>query len=778
MQAAGTALFAQTDGKNRSGASALPAGSSKQIVLTGTVERIENKQKVDAVYLRDNHISISDHTVSEPKVLVYIGSDQREKTTIKAGNRLRVSGEAQSFDEARNPGNFDQRFYYEKQGIYILVWAQSVEVVSAETDRLKDFLQGLRTTWSECLTAHLGDYYGAAMSAILLGEKSGLDVEMKKLYQKNGIGHILAISGLHMSFIGAGLYGLLRRMGLPFLAAASFGGSILILYTLMIGQSVSAVRALLMFLIRAGADVLGRDYDLPTSLSVSAAAACAWQPLFLQDASYLLSYGAILGITLLTPVFEDMVRRQTPPTRREKEKKKGPVPVILKCAANAGRYVTAGFCSSIAVSVFLMGPLLYFYFEVPPYSFLLNLAVIPAMTLVMGAGLAGSFLALFSGALGGLALSVCRAVLMAYDALCSLAGHMPGSRFVTGRPGALWLWVYYSGVLFLYLTHRFLKRRQRKLRKDSFREDGDYPGILRIPGAVLLCFSVLMPAVCRAGYHHMEGIQVTVLDVGQGDGIFIRSPSGKAYFVDGGSSDISSPGTYRIEPFLLSSGADSLEYVFLSHGDADHINGIQEMLENQEMGVHIKTLVLPPERYMDEALAKTARLAEKNGTRVAVMKPGDILSENADGGEFNFACLAPDDSLPEGAEGNAASLVLKLSYGDFSMLLTGDLEGEGEKTLAESGALSPCTVLKAAHHGSKSSGSEEFLDIVRPSFAIISAGRDNRYGHPHAEALERLKNAGCTVYSTQDCGALSVYTDGKSVKISGFVPLSGDKNDS
>ena len=129
------------------------------------------------------------------------------------------------------------------------------------------------------------------------------------------------------------------------------------------------------------------------------------------------------------------------------------------------------------------------------------------------------------------------------------------------------------------------------------------------------------------------------------------------------------------------------------------------------------------------------------------MEPGDSICEEGTGQKFGLTCLAPDHSLPAGTEGNAASMVLELSYGDFSMLLTGDLEKDGEKSLVESGNLKQCTVLKAAHHGSGSSGTEDFLDIVRPSCAIISAGRDNRYGHPHPETLERLEKAGCTVYS-------------------------------
>ena len=162
--------------------------------------------------------------------------------------------------------------------MHVLVWAEKVTVKSADADELKEFLTWLRSQWKEMLTEYLGEYYGNSMSAILLGEKSGLDEEMKKLYQKNGIGHLLAISGLHMSFIGMGLYGTLRRIGVPFVPAGILGGAVLLLYTMMIGAGVSSIRALIMFLVRIGADMTGRDYDLLTSLGLAAAVICAWQP--------------------------------------------------------------------------------------------------------------------------------------------------------------------------------------------------------------------------------------------------------------------------------------------------------------------------------------------------------------------------------------------------------------------------------------------------------------------------------------------------------------------
>ena len=753
--------------------------------LTGTVDRIEEKNKVTALFLEDNAVSASGQQISEPSILVYINPDEIQKK-INIGNVIQVEGEASFFERARNPGNFDQRSYYQKQGIHVLVWAESLSVRSEQTDRIREFLSGLRARWKGMLTECLGEYYGNTMSAILLGEKSGLDAEMKKMYQKNGIGHLLAISGLHMSFIGMGVYGALRRIGLGFVPAGLLGGGVLVLYTLMIGAGVSSLRALIMFLVRIGADMTGRDYDLPTSLSLAAAVICAWQPLYITDAGFQLSFGAILGIWLLTPVLAEMFRCGQM-FRCGREDRGGKVSSVF-CALK--KKLLESVSSSLAVNLFLSGPLLYFYFEVPPYSVILNILVIPVMPLAMGAGLGGLAAGMVLPSAGGAVLQVCRAVLWLYDMACGAAGKLPGSRIVTGKPGLAWLAVYYAvtasvcAVFFRMAEARRKKEREdtnggeRVIRPEQRQGGGSkrngraqpVPGYItltmRLSGAALLAFAAVMVLLCRGSYTWKPGTEVTVLDVGQGDGIHIRGPEGENFFIDGGSSDVSSVGTYRIEPYLLSCGVEELDYVFLTHGDEDHINGMTELLEGQELGVRIRNLVLPPEEYLDEKLAGIGHTAARNGTRVVTIEAGQSL-RNGDT-DLEITCLGPECGTDMGP-GNGASLVLGARYGAFGMLLTGDVELEGEQNLVNSGRLGRYPVLKAAHHGSRNSGTEEFLQIVKPAVAVISAGKDNRYGHPHEETLERLTDAGCMICSTQECGAVMLRSDGSSLQIESFL---------
>lgn len=746
----------------------------KQVELAGTVYRIEEKKKVTAVFLKDSTVSVADQMLNESEILVYISQNETERSTeIKIGNRAAASGEAEVFEPARNPGNFDQKTYYLRQGIHVLVWAEQFRILSHDKKPVRQFLSEVRGRWNELLLRHLGDYYGGTMSAILLGEKSGLDAGMKTMYQKSGISHLLAISGLHMTFLGMGIYNLLRKAGCGFTISGLTGGVLLILYSLMIGAGVSSLRALIMFMVRIGAEITGRDYDLLTSLFLSAAILCFRQPLYLTDAGFQLSYGAILGIALFSPVFSEMFgcAQVSDRKRRLERGKTGRIARVQSKGFTILLWILNGLSTSLAVNVFLLGPLLWFYFEVPPYSVFLNLIVIPVMPVAMGAGVAGSALSLMSDAAGGAVLQICGGVLRSYDQVCTWAGMLPCNRFVAGKPDAPWIVVYYLVLAGLWILFKYIagkREQEEEKRKSGNKISNKSRKPCRLPGCAILFFAAGMALVCRGGFRLPDEAQITVLDVGQGDGIHIRHDSLNC-LIDGGSSDVSSVGTYRLEPYFLSRGVDALDYVFVTHGDDDHISGVREMLENQTFGVKIRNLVMPPLEYQDEKLIELAQIAVKNGTRVTVMDPGDKITTGAAEEEKGMilTCIGPESGL-EVEPGNETSLVLDLSFGEFDMLFTGDVEGSGEESLISSGLLRDYDVLKAAHHGSENSGTEEFLQITAPEYAVISAGKDNRYGHPHAETLQRLNDAGCTVYSTQDNGAVMIRSDGVTMTINGF----------
>lgn len=701
----------------------LPADSlfqeekEREVILQGQVYQKADTQKNQILYLKNNSIKSQKKSFYESKIIVYDKTFQK----IEIGKTVKLRGTAEKFERAHNPGNFDQRQYYEKQNIYGLVFSKEILGVGGKTDRLSECLYRLKQRWKTKLTDAMGEKNGAILSAILLSEEREIDAEIKELYQKNGIGHILAISGLHISFIGLSVYHLFRKMGSPYIVAGAGASVLLFLYVLMIGFSVSVMRAAIMLLIRIGADVTGRVYDMATALFFAGSVTVLLQPLYLIDAGFLMSYGAIFGILIVLPAMEK----------------------LFPCKSK----IIKGMYASVAINLMLFPVLLYFYFEFPTYSVFLNMLVIPMMSWVLGAGLIGSLFLGLVPPIGRLLVTGCKVLLELFEWMSRLTGRLPGARIVFGQP-AWWQIILYYLILCSIVFFVLRCKKREKLRR-----------VRKI--VLLLC--VFTPVLFSMG-HGMDGkISVTVIDVGQGDGIFVRGPENGTYLIDGGSSDVEEVGKYRLEPFLKSQGIGRLDYVLISHGDSDHYSGVEEMLTRQNLGVDIENLVLPATYQSDEALIKLARLAKKNDISVLMIEPGRKLQE----GEFQMTCIQPEENFP-GEIGNASSMVLDLQFNKFRMLCTGDVEEKGEELLLEKVEGEAYPILKVAHHGSKNSTKEELLKEIRPGIALISAGKDNRYGHPHKETLKRLKKWGTTIYSTVDSGALTLKSDGNTVSVEGF----------
>jgi competence protein ComEC len=273
--------------------------------------------------------------------------------------------------------------------------------------------------------------------------------------------------------------------------------------------------------------------------------------------------------------------------------------------------------------------------------------------------------------------------------------------------------------------------------------------------------------ICTLRVH--SPLEITMIDVGQGDCHFMILPDGRSMMIDCGSSDVTDVARYRVIPYLLSEGCDCIDYAVVTHTDADHINGYEQMLSAKDSAdVRIGTLIMPDIDDRDEAYDRLVSLATGKGVQIRKIHAGDTFE--IDGMRFN--CLNPALGGVY-TDANATSVCLDISYMGFRALYTGDAEGEGEREMEDrlrsSGMSGGYTLLKCAHHGSENSTSEDFLTLVRPQITFISAGVDNRYGHPHRELLERIEKTGSRVYVTKDLGAVQMDTDGKRIRIKSYI---------
>lgn len=735
----------------------------EEVLVSGTVWKKEFTENRQTYYLTNVSIHIHGRSLRESKIILYRKTNSKKQTEneIFCGNKVKVTGKLRYFDRARNPGNFDQRAYYRRQKIHASVWIDKVLKNRGKQEQWRERIWRLREHWKEMLIRQLGKEKGGVLTAMLLGDRSAMDPEIKELYQVNGIAHILAISGLHLSFLGTGFYQFLRKKSGSYPLGCAGGILALSLYVLLVGKSVSVMRAFIMFLFRVGADAAGRKYDSPTALAVAAACVLIGQPLYLKDAGFWMSFGAVLAMLLILPVFVELPFQN----------------------------VWAG----LSTQILLLPILLMAYFEISLLSLALNLFVIPLLTILLMMAVLASFLWLVFWQESVLLLKGCGWILAIYEKSCDLALMFPGARVTTGKPDLWQCMLYYlivGGVL-LWIKKRKktddMKEdkigktvvkgcrknpdRQKKLRGNVIRVGRKKAGRAERKSdrksrwAVVLGTGIVTAtAVLTIPQNLFSGVQVTMLDVGQGDCIFIRTPDRRAYLIDGGSSDVKNAGKYRIEPYLKSQGIHKLDAVFVTHGDEDHIGAIEEMLKRRKMGVRIVRLIFPPQSVWDEKLFRLAETGQGCGAKICIIEKEKQLLEKSGKEIFRIVCLGPDTGQKM-EPGNEASMVLAMEYQKRRFLFTGDVEGAGEETLTQELKEHYQNVqwdfLKAAHHGSKNSTKETFLESVYPKYTLVSSGRNNRYGHPHKETLKRLEKYGSRLYGTASSGAVTIRVNGR-----------------
>lgn len=691
--------------------------SGSYVSAAGQIYRKEKASDYQILYLKNVSIAYQNQSIKESRLIIY---NNEENQTVKIGNRVTVTGSLEFFEPASNPGSLDQRFYYRKQGVHGYIWTDIAEVSPQTESVLKNSLYELRMRWSTYLMETAGEKYGGILSAMLLGEKSAMDAEMKELYQVNGISHILAISGLHLSIIGHGFYQLIRRGSGSYLAGGITGLVFMTLYIMMIGVSVSALRAVVMFVLRVIADMSGRIYDGLTALSLAAVLVVLWRPLSFYDGGFQLSFGAITSVLFLNPVFK----------RKETSK----------------NFLYNSITANLSIQIITLPILLYHSYEFPLYSVFLNMIVVPLMSVVL---LLAVLSVLFGGGMGTMGYLLIRAdvlILRCYEWLCESVLELPHARIVTGQPSLWGMAIYYVCIATMMWIGYLVKNAKGRN--------------LVLAGIVVLGGFFLYLSCPRPSPDELE---ITMLDVGQGDCFFVRQDD-VTCLIDGGSSSENQIAKYKIEPFLKYKGVDELDYIFVSHGDKDHISGVQELMERQREGIHIKTLVLPDKTVWDEALWELARQGDKFRVNVVVMHGGESIRKT----DLRIDCLFPERESRKTIVGNESSLVLSLEYLDFDMLFTGDIENEGEEMLLKV-LEKQYDVLKVAHHGSRNSTSEELLDAVKPKNGLVSAGENNSYGHPHKETLRRLEEEGCKMWNTAESGAVTLITDGKKLEIKEYL---------
>ena len=761
--------------------------------VSGKIKEIKTDGLSDTYYITADSIVSSEFAYKgKIGIVIYTSAGKERKNNpgntdhiyldYINGDYICMSGTVSVPDSATNPGTFDQYIYLRNKGYYLCISNGTIESGNHRPYSIEGFLYGIKNRCTKIIDNSFDSESAGIVKAMLVADKSTLDKNIKKLYSENGIAHIMAISGVHVAIIGMTLYGFLRKLRIGRLISGTFSIAIIILYGIMTGMSSSTERAVIMLILSIAAEYFGRKTDAPTSMGFAMIIMVLGNPYVILDAGFQLSFAAITGVTVVAPQLRKLLRMFKRFIKEADEKKKQKHKKIMSLRKMIIKLIDA-LVVGIASFITTTPVIIYYYYQFPPYSILINLIVIPLVSLIVGGSilvvLTGLF---FTGAAVVMTYPV-RLILFGYKYLCIFASGLPGASVLVGHIGIGMVFVYYLSVVLIFAILRMIRIGKT--------ERGG-------PILYLMLATVLFLTVVYEVYSYDKSLKVVYMDVGQGDGVLLRTSGHGGILIDGGSSSNKRVGEYVMVPVLKYYGVSEVEYAFVSHGDADHVSGLEYLLNEEQSGVHVVNLVLP--EYGDQdALQELKSEATANNVNIIYMKPGDNITYNHQHAEtINIECLYPDEEAGQGVlDTNNLSMILKTtitwdvseadienlnkssdSDASLSLLFVGDagiaaekrlIELYGKNSLGEISDSIACDILKVGHHGSRNSSGSDFLKRVSAMYGIISCGKDNRYGHPHAETLERLKMADTKYMTTKEHGAIILSIERGDWSLSGYI---------
>jgi len=537
------------------------------------------------------------------------------------------------------------------------------------------------------------------IEGMLLGDYRHLSSRDLVALRATGLIHLCAASGLHVGILLAFIMWLGAKLNLSRRMLIVIQTPLLITYALAVGLTVPVQRAAVVALLAALAFYSGRDFDFLPALGVAAIYLVFKDPSVAREVSFQLSFAAALGVALLHR----------------------PLSGLLK----AGKSKALSLLAATLAAQLAVGPLLMRHFgEASLTAPLSNLLVLPLVPLMMALSLLSALVGMAGVGLGAVLLKP--AALLARCILL-IARNLAGVRWAALRffpfP-ATWMAIYYPVLAAAFLA---TGRRRRLARL-----------ILAALLAAGLIFGCLINAMPLGG---RSGVEMTFLDVGQGDAMLLRGPSGQNVLVDGGIDEAT------LTAKLRSRRVEYLDAVIVSHSDSDHVGGLTGTLYACGVG-----LLVHPDIGSDGLMGKLLGLAGEMGVTVRSMRAGDRLEL----GDVSLTALGPPAQVPADADSNEYSLVLRAMGPGFSLLLPGDVEEEGQRMLAGCADKLDCDILKVPHHGGYSESGDAFFAMISPRIGVISVGDDNPYGHPSEETIASLQACGCTVYRTDQHGDIVI----------------------
>lgn len=655
---------------------------------------------------------------------------EHDKAIFGLGDEIKAAGEITALHGYNNPAQYDSVAAAKLQGIRSRMSCQENGVHQIKSNQQKSWQQRF-AVWRENIIKNMQqvmpEYHAALLSGMIFGGYGGIPPEIVADFATTGIVHILSVSGSHIALVVGVITALgiviTRRIPLPPKTIPLLAASIVSFYALFCGLTPPVLRSLVMGLIALVAICFEREKDGGHALFLSALGMMIHQPALVYDLSFQLSFASTAGLVFLNSKTKELLVTQLP--------------------------VWLATLSAVTISAQLgVLPFIAWYFNSLSLSSLLaNVLIVPVIEGIVILGLSGAMAGIMIPAVGKIIMVICSLLIGIVLQCNQWLAAVPYAKIYIPAVGMIGGVVYYIFLAWMYGYKPQNMLSLTELVKKWPRCSGGF--------LILLVSGIMIYQV------YPRPVRIHFIDVGQGDATLIVTPHGRGILVDTGGvvGDINSfdIGQRVVAPYLMHYGVLSLDYLFLTHGHADHAGGAAGIARI----IPVRRGMLPQEEA-SQAVSNFLRAAPKSN--MISVNERQIIELD---GVVIRVIYAPSSTSTR--LNNEVSTVLQVRYGQHSFLLTGDLEAKGEEAILASGKDISSTVLKVGHHGAKTSSSLGFLQQVAPKYAVISVGANNRFGHPHIDTIERLQGQPSKIYRTDQQGAIIFTTDGQRLSVETFI---------
>lgn len=645
---------------------------------------------------------------------------------LNYGDKIKVSGEYIVPEEARNYKGFNYKEYLKTQKTYGIYQADRIEILESDSLNFIDMFSNkvklkIIENFEEILPEDTRDLF----LGILIGFDDNLSEEIQESFRKSSLTHLLAVSGAHISYIITGLTFILVKLKIPKKISNIIISIFLVFFMYITDFSSSVVRASIMGILLVLSLICFRKNDIKTTISISVLLILIDNPYKISDIGLLLSYFATIGIICFSKIRKDDNSN----------------PTLLQ---NIIKYIREMALITICANIFVI-PIMIYNFNTISLTFVISNLIagvlIGPITIGGFALIIFSFVSIKLTYIISIPYNVLLIILIKSTKLISL---VPLSEFFVPTPNSIFIVLYYL-ILFLTIGYIFLKKEYsnryivKKLHKYIKSKSAYIIINYKLIIVYILIFLIISNLILKI---IPKDLTIYFIDVGQGDSTLIITPSNKKILIDSGGSETGNydVGKNTLVPYLLDRKIISIDYICISHFDSDHCDGFKYLLKN----IKVKNIILSEQYESTSNFEEIMHIANEKKIKILKVEAGNRLNIDK---YTSFKIFSPGDSLTDDINDN--SIVMKLEYKNFSCLFTGDISKKIEQKLVKQyGDELKSTILKVAHHGSKTSSDEKFIKTVNPLISLIGVGKNNNFGHPNSITLETLKNNNSKIYRT------------------------------